>query len=263
MFCVLISQFSGNPPPFFRPILSVKNIYGKDIGCPWPGDNPHTERRLYHQPVAWRICLPRGCGREDPLHRIRHFRRQSHARGFGLYRLLHRYGRQACRVLFHIRQQQQQDHHLYYCGGYGHAGRPWYGFHSRHHIRSYLYPVICLVESQIRYAGKRRCRCLHARLGQGVEHGQDTYQQQYGHYPETVHRYQEQRRYYFRYCHRFIPAFRQDSFRNGYCRNGWWHPWLQGRLQDLLRRQRGQCAVRQRQPVHQIQRFHRQNRVRS
>ena len=88
---------------------------------------------------------------------------------------------------------------------------------------------------------------------------QDTYQQQYGHYPETVHRYQEQRRYYFRYCHRFIPAFRQDSFRNGYCRSGWWHPWLQGRLQDLLRRQRGQCAVRQRQPVHQIQRFHGQN----
>ena len=34
MFCVLISQFSGNPPPFFRPILSVKDIYGKDIGRP-------------------------------------------------------------------------------------------------------------------------------------------------------------------------------------------------------------------------------------
>ena len=91
----------GNLLPFFWPILSVKSIYGKDTGRPGAGDNPHTERRLYHQPVARRICLPRGCGREDTLRRIRHFHHPGNARGFRFLRILHRTGCQTCRVLFH------------------------------------------------------------------------------------------------------------------------------------------------------------------
>ena len=221
MFCVLISQFSGNPPPIiFRPILSVKNIYGKDpYGCPWPGDNPHTERRLYHQPVAWRICLPRGCGpgRSSPPYPslppsksrsgIRALPASPSVRSSSLPGSLPYPSTTATRpspiLLRRVRPRWPTMVRFPFPSSYPE-----------------LPYTLSFAWSKAKSGTPGKDGADASMLGwvKGVEHGQDTYQQQYGHYPETVHRYQEQRRYYFRYCHRFIPAFRQDSFRNGYCR---------------------------------------------